>query len=266
MSDLKVVDSHFHVWNLATQNLPWLAGTDGTITHTYTFEDLEAAYGVLPGVELAGAVYVEVDCDDPLAEDGAVFDLMAHYPTIRAAMLRSRVSPYMRVPLCAAGIREPLHVDAAPTGRCLEPSFIDGLRALAAAGKPFESCNRVDELEDAYEAFAQVPEETVILNHLGNVEELTPAYCTVMRKLAELPNLYVKVSGYPTADRAYVRELLRFVRETFAADRLLYASNWPVVMMYSSLAEHMELLRAEFGDDEDFFCNNAMRAYGLALP
>ena len=35
MSDLKVIDSHFHVWNLDTQNLPWLDGTDGTITHTY---------------------------------------------------------------------------------------------------------------------------------------------------------------------------------------------------------------------------------------
>ena len=58
MSDLKVVDSHFHVWNLDTQSLPWLDGTDGTITHTYKVEDLEAEYARQAGVEFVGGVYV----------------------------------------------------------------------------------------------------------------------------------------------------------------------------------------------------------------
>lgn len=69
MSDLKVVDSHFHVWNLDTQSLPWLDGTDGTITHTYKVEDLEAEYARQAGVEFVGGVYVEVDCADHEAED-----------------------------------------------------------------------------------------------------------------------------------------------------------------------------------------------------
>ena len=64
MADLKVIDSHFHVWNLDTQNLPWLDGTDGTITHTYKVEDLEAEYARQAGVEFVGGVYVEVDCAD----------------------------------------------------------------------------------------------------------------------------------------------------------------------------------------------------------
>ena len=180
-------------------------------------------------------------------------------------MLRSDVSPWMRVPAFAAGIREPLHIDSEPKGRCLEPSFIDGLHAMAAKGLPFESCNRVNELEDAYEAFAQAPEETVILNHLGNVEELSDEYKAVMKKMASLPNLYLKVSGFPTADKKFVSDLLKFTRETFDSDKLLYASNWPVVKLYSTFDEHFSVLRDEFGDDEDFFMNNAVRAYGLKL-
>ena len=86
-----------------------------------------------------------------------------------------------------------------------------------------------------------------------------------MERMASLPNLYVKVSGYPTADAGFVAELLAFVRETFRADRLLYASNWPVVNMYSSLDEHFELVRDAFGDDKDFFMGNAVRAYGLQI-
>lgn len=265
MSDLKVIDSHFHVWNLDTQNLPWLDGTDGTITHTYKVEDLEAEYARQAGVEFVGGVYVEVDCADHEAEDKIAYDLKAAHPKMLACMLRSDVSPWMRVPAFAAGIREPLHIDSEPKGRCLEPSFIEGLHALAEKGLPFESCNRVDELEDAYEAFAQAPEETVILNHLGNVEALTPEWKDVMKKFASLPNHYMKVSGYPTADKQFVSELLKFVRATFDPKKLLYASNWPVVKLYSSFDEHFQILRDEFGDDENFFMNNAVRAYGLKI-
>ena len=265
MSDLRVVDAHFHVWDLDTQSLPWLAGTDGTITHTYTFEDLAAEYAHEAGVEFVGGVYVEVDCADREAEDRIAYDLRAAHPNVLGCMLRSDVSPWMRIPAFATGVREPLHIDSEPRGRCLEPSFIEGLRVLASRGLPFESCNRVDELEDAYEAFAQVPGETVILNHLGNVETLSVEYKAVMRKFATLPNLYVKVSGFPTADKRFVSELLGFTRETFDPTRLLYASNWPVVKLYSSFDEHFRTLRDAFSDDEDFFMNNAVRAYGLKL-
>ena len=265
MANLRVIDSHFHVWDLTRQSLPWLDGTDGTITNTYTFDQLEAEYARQPDVDFVGGVYVEVDCADALAEDEIAEALMREHPKMLACMLRSTVSPAMRVPLIAAGIREPLHIESEPRCRCLEPSFIEGLRALVAAGLPFESCNRVDELDDAYEAFSQVPEATVILNHLGNVEALTPAYRAAMQKLASLPNLYVKVSGFPTADAAFVRELLDFTRATFAPNRLLYASNWPVVQLYGSFGAHFAAVREAFGDDEDFFMNNAVRAYGLSL-
>ena len=75
----------------------------------------------------------------------------------------------------------------------------------------------------------------------------------------------MKVSGYPTADKQFVSELLKFVRATFDPKKLLYASNWPVVKLYSSFDEHFQILRDEFGDDENFFMNNAVRAYGLKI-
>lgn len=265
MSDLKVIDAHFHVWDLDMQDLPWLEGTDGTITHTYKVSDLEAEYARQAGVEFVGGVYVEVDCVDHEGEDRIAYDLMRQNDKVLACMLRSDVSPFMRVPVLATGIREPLHIDSEPRGRCLEPSFVEGLHVMARKGLPFESCNRVGELEDAYESFAQAPEETVVLNHLGNVATLNDGYKGVMRKLASLPNLYLKVSGFPTVDKEFVHELLSFTRETFAADKLLYASNWPVVKLYSTFDEHFATLRDEFGDDEDFFMNNAVRCYGLRL-
>lgn len=259
---LEIIDSHFHVWDLERQNLPWLAETSGAITHTYTIDELVSRYEAVGDVTFLGGVYVEVDSDDPQLED----EIAWGFPRDRvlALMLRSRVSPWMRVPVHATGVREPLHVPSSPRGRCLEPSFVEGLRVLADKGLPFESCNRVGELGDLYEALAQVPEETVILNHLGNVQSLDDDYRAAMRRLAMLPNLYVKVSGFPTKDRAFVDELLGFARETFSPERLLYASNWPVVELYSTFEENLVVLREAFSDDERFFKTNAMHAYGIS--
>lgn len=98
------------------------------------------------------------------------------------------------LPLGIAGVREPLHVETSPRGRCLERSFIEGLEVLADNDMIFESCNRVEELEDMYNAVSQVPQAKVVIDHCGNVTELTGNYKQAMRKLAKLPNVYCKVS------------------------------------------------------------------------
>ncbi len=85
----------------------------------------------------------------------------------------------------------------------------------------------------------------------GIVEKLDDAYKSSMEKLATLPNLYVKVSGFPTKDPTFVGELLSFIRDTFPPYKLMYASNWPVVEMYSTFAENFNVLHETFGDDEN---------------
>ncbi|MFR7349930.1 amidohydrolase family protein [Peptoniphilus sp.] len=261
----KIIDTHFHVWDLEKQDLPWLEGVDEVIKRTFTFEELLNNYNEIDGIDFIGGIYVEVDGKDPIQEDEIIYDLCKQNEKVLATMMKSKVSPTMRVPAFATGIREPLHTDDAPKGRCLEESFIEGLKNLAKKNMPFESCNRVDELEDFYKTAKSLPEETFILNHLGNVAELSEEYKSVMKKFAKLDNVYVKVSGYSTKDKEFVRDLLKFVKETFRSDRLMYASNWPVVELYSNFNENLLILLEEFKDDEDFFYNNAIRCYNLDI-
>lgn len=254
---LKVIDSHFHIWDPEVENLPWLKGMNA-INHKFTFEELEAEYAQFD-VEFLGGVYVEVDCVDHELEDKLIFE--NPNDRILARMLRSRVSPYMRVPLNATGIREPLHIDSEPRGRCAERSFIEGLEAMADKGLPFELCNRGDELADMAQAFALVPQETVIIDHMGNVPGLDETSRNALKAMAALPNSYIKTSG----DNPVNPDIVKFIRDTFAPDRLLYASNWPVVTSSSSFAKHFQLMLDIFGNDEDFFMNNAKKAYGISL-
>jgi L-rhamnose mutarotase len=172
----------------------------------------------------------------------------------------------MRLPLDIAGVREPLHIDSSPQGRCLEPDFIEGLETLAAHDLIFESCNRVEELEDLYQAALQVPQAKIVINHCGNVQVLTADYKRAMQHLASLPNVYCKVSGFATEDKQFVQSLLDFITTTFDHSRLLYASNFPVVKLYSSFDVHLACLRDYFGDDKDFFSKNAKKLYKINTP
>lgn len=257
MSQLRILDSHFHIWDPTKQVLPWLDGLD-KLNHTFTLDQLEKEYADL-GVDFLGGVYVEVDAADHELEDRLIGE--NPNPKILAKMLRVTLDPFMRVPIHATGIREPLHIPSEPRGRCLEPSFIGGLKAMAKKGMPFELCNRGEELGDMAKAFEQVPEVTVVLNHLGNVPGLDDDSCNALRAFAKLPHSYIKISG----DNPVNPDIVKFVRDTFSPDRLLFSSNWPVVKLNSSLKQHLDLMVELFGDDEDFFMNNAKKAYGIKL-
>jgi L-fuconolactonase len=260
---LEIVDSHFHIWDLDVLKLPWLDSCPA-IKRSYGMDELCKAYG-RQEVDFKGGVYVEVDCDDVLREDAYIFGL--HHPKILARSLRApHICRQMRLPAGIAGVREPLHVDSSPRGRCLEQSFIEGLETLAADDLLFESCNRTEELSDLYKTLLQVPQVKTVINHCGNVTALTAEYRETMKKLAKLPNVYCKVSGFPTADKAFVKELLDFLVDSFEPSHLIYASNFPVVGLYASFDEHLRILREYFADDADFFGKNAKKLYKINKP
>ncbi len=259
---IDIIDSHFHIWDLDRQNLPWL-NDNPSIAKSYSINEYENMYKNFDGINFLGGVYVEVDSDNPILEDEIVNEVLKSNDKILARVPRATVSPTMRIPVFANGIREPLHVPSSPKKRCLEDDFVEGIKELSKKNLSFDSCNRVEELGDLVKLMEKVPNAKVVLNHLGNVEKLDDRYKENMRALAKFPNLYVKVSGYPTEDEEFVKELLDFIKETFDSKRLMYASNWPVVEMYSSFDEHLSILLKAFGEDEDFFKNNAKECYNI---
>ena len=210
-------------------------------------------------------MYVEVDCDNAIQEDDYIFKLKSPY--ILARVMRARhLCEHMRLPIGIVGVREPLHIDSSPRGRCLERSFIQGLEVLAKQDLLFESCNRVDELEDLYNSIKQVPEAKVVINHCGNVSTLDESYKKAMTKLASLPNVYCKISGFPTDNKLFVKNLLDFISGTFDHSKLMYASNYPVVNLYSSFEDHLNCVREYFNDDLDIFSKNAKKLYKINRP
>lgn len=261
MATLQLFDSHFHVWDLDSQRLEWLGGVDEKLRRTFRFGELSQAYDQAGGVELIGALHVEADVADAAAETGLIEAMMGQEPLVKGYVAHSRLEAGMDIPDGAVGVREVLHNEDIPRGRCLEESFIDGLGELARRGLSFDACIRVEELADLYEACARVPEARVIINHCGNAQELTPEFQKSMRDLAQLPQTYCKVSGLP-AEADHVA-MFDFLAECFGTQRLMYASNWPVVALYSDFRTHLSAVREYFADDRDVFAATAQQAYRL---
>lgn len=253
---MRLVDAHFHTWDLEKQAMSWLDDESDKLQRSFTYEGLTEVYDNL-GITLAGAVHVEADADDPVLEHSLLKTRLPHTVGIVA---HAHLSADMEIPDGCCGIRDVLHVPSSPPGRCVTPDFLAGLSKLAEAGLPFDACIRVDELEDLYKACRFVPHATVVLDHLGNGQQLTPAYQKVMEKLGSLPNVYCKLSGLPAPEG---REVLSFVASVFPWSRLLYSSNWPVILTYSGVRENLALLRDTFEDSPLVFTENAVRVYNL---
>ncbi|MDB6179119.1 amidohydrolase family protein [Paracoccus sp. Z330] len=99
---------------------------------------------------------------------------------------------------------------------------------------------------------AAYPDLNVVLAHFGLPDENPdsfPAWRATMQRLARYPNLHVKLSGLPLAghrdpgrDQTMTRDHLNVMLDLFAANRLLYASNWPVATAMASPAYWRDLL------------------------
>lgn len=265
MSPLKIIDSHFHVWDLQQQTLDWLNASDdvATLRRSFSIEELVDEYRKVPDVALEGLIHVEADTTDSSVEDHKILTLMEQVPALIGAVTHKRLTETISVASDFVGVREVLHNSDIPRGRCLQDSFLQGLEALASQNTVFEAVIREEELSDLYQACAAVPKAVVALNHCGNVSRLDHQYIQAIESLAALPNVYCKISGLPADQPQFSQKVLGLLESTFSRERLLYASNWPVVKLNSSVQENLELLRSFFGDDADVFSRNAQHVYKL---
>ena len=77
MTDLPIIDTHQHLWDLTKFKLPWLTGDEGkALGRSYVTKDYKEA---VAGLNVVKTVYMEVDVDPSQqdAEAEYVIDLCA---------------------------------------------------------------------------------------------------------------------------------------------------------------------------------------------
>jgi L-fuconolactonase len=235
-----VVDSHVHVWDPAQFDYAWLKN-DAALNRPFLPQNLPHSSD-----NIGGAVFVQADCreEQALKEVDWVNGLAPDWPELSAIVAFAPVGrgdevvrdleQLVQRPL-VRGVRQLLQdVDES---FILSMQTIAGARRVAHAGLTFDACVRFWQLDTLAEFARQVPELSIVLDHMGKppvAEGTLDPWSGAMRNLAGLPNVVVKLSG-AGAEAAPGRPLegqaLPFIQETlqiFGPERCMIGSDWPV--------------------------------------
>lgn len=299
LQDLRIVDAHHHLWNLDENRYPWLTdrittrvcGEYSAIRKNYLLEDF---FRDAAEVNLVKSVHVQAEHDhsDPVRETRWL-QAIADRPDSRGfphgivayADLSSPGAAEVLERHCECanvrGIRQMLH-EAMVDPERPAPSLFENAAwrrnfpLLETFGLSFDLQVYHQQMEDARALVLEHPKIQFVLTHTGQPaqrdEEGIAGWRRGMRRLAELPNICVKISGAGMFDREWTVESLRpFVLgtiEIFSPGRCIFASNFPVDGMmsgYTRLWAAYADLTAGFtaNERERMFAGNAERVYRI---
>jgi len=293
-----ILDTHQHLWDLSRFQLPWVDGVD-PLNRSFLVEDYLAA---VEGLQVTGTVYMEVDVtpEQRYEEADYVSALSADdLQVMRAAVVAGRpgsdefgedIRRYSAA-RHIRGVRQVLHGPDTPQGTCLQPEFVEDVRALGKAGLSFDVCLRPAEIADAVALAEACPDTLLILDHCGNadpylvaeqntqIEQDNPFSHTAaqwlrdMETLGSKQNVVCKVSGIVArAQEGWSAQTLAptvdHCLDAFGPDRVVFGGDWPVCTLGASYAEWATALRqiiASRPDEEQvkLLHDNAVRIYRL---
>jgi L-fuconolactonase len=247
-----VIDTHHHFWRTAAQEQPWRSPT-----HTALAVDFEPA-DLAPLLNASGVdatVLVEsVDTpeeNDRLVAYAAAFPQVAGIvgwlPLADSAMARAELARVDRARWCGVRClvaREPLD--------WLDPGL---MATLAATDLAWDVVPVTDaQVEAVVELARQVPELRIVVDHLARPPLETgdlDGWAVRLDALAASPNVALKLSigvdllaSWQRWDAAAIAPAVARAVAAFGPERLMLASNWPVVTLRADYATALRDLDA----------------------
>lgn len=251
---MKIIDPHIHLFDLQKGQYTWLISQNAPfwpdkslISRNFDEQNLN-----LPApLQLCGFVHIEAGFDNsqPWREiewleqtctlpfkSVACIDLTAPFDKFRSSLDK----------LC--GFRSTIGVRHIFDEKALEILACDGLEdkfnSLADRDIHFElqmSINDTEAVDALMLLLQKVPNTRVVVNHAGFPPYALANECLNWRlwqdnlsKLATLPNIYIKCSGFEMTERDYgtpwQRNVVMACVELFGLHRVMMASNFPLCL------------------------------------
>jgi predicted TIM-barrel fold metal-dependent hydrolase len=270
---IPIIDAHHHIWR--QNDLTWLKGPmQPRIFGPY--EPIRRDYPIaeylsdIAGTGVVASVYCQTNwppkgeltevewVDAESKKSNGVLQGMTAYCNLLAEDAPEMLVAEAKASKLVRGIRMQLHWHENPLYRFAprpdlmhEPLFRKNLAKLQDHGWLFELQVFTSQMKDAAQLIADFPAINFVLLHAGMLEDLSSAgrkaWREGMQRLAQLPNLYVKLSGFGTfihrVDQAHIADIALPTIEMFGAQRCVFGSNFPIEKLWSHYAELIDAYR-----------------------
>jgi predicted TIM-barrel fold metal-dependent hydrolase len=279
---ISILDTHQHLIYPERFPYSWTNGLPALAGKAFRYEDYLRA---VEGCGVAGTIFMETAPDDPhyRGEVAHVLELSRKPGSLIRGMvasgrpeestfqawIESLPRPFV------VGIRRILHVE--PDDLPQREPFISNVKLLERHKLTFDLCVLPRQLPQGTELARKCPGVQFILDHCGIPDVagngLDPWRARI-REIAALPNVACKLSGVlayckpGNATLDAIRPFIDYAIECFGPDRLVWGSDWPVVLLASNVKTWVQITRTLLGDlDPDaqkkILHDNAVRIYGL---
>ena len=305
--DMPIIDAHMHVWDPTRNYHPWLCdepmiafryGDYAAIRRPYLPAEHLMAAGKAHRV--MGCVYMEAEWarGDALKEVRWVEETAREtgWPNVMIAQawldqddiaeqLATLCEPRTPRDNLVMGIRhkpaalerlDPRLATHAMPGSLRCPRYQYGVSEVARRGLIFELQVPWWHLEELLPLLDRHPEMPVVINHAGVPGDRHPdtlrQWSRALAKVAAWPQVMIKFSGLGIAGQSWRlednREVFAIVLRHFGVHRVMFASNFPVdglVTSLDTLLQAFKDLSRSLSPEHrlKLFCDNAVRRYRL---
>ncbi|WP_142683348.1 amidohydrolase family protein [Chitinophaga polysaccharea] len=274
-----VIDAHQHFWQYDPVRHAWIDESMQVIRRDFYPEDLAP---VLAGNGVHGCIAVQADqsADETafllaLADKHDFIKGVVGWADLRAANISEQLEQYAAYPKLK-GFRH--IVQGEPDNRfILGEHFCRGIKALQQHQFTYDILVYPKQLPAVEEFVQQFPEQALIIDHLAKPDikagELD-AWAAHMRRIAQSPNVYCKLSGMVTEadwqhwEPGHFQPFMEVALEAFGAGRLVYGSDWPVCLVAAKYRKVKELVTdfistLSISEQEQIMGGNARSFYHL---
>jgi L-fuconolactonase len=269
-----IIDTHIHLFDTERpQGVPWPA-KDNAILYKPAlparYRKLVEPLGITGAIELECSTWLEDNqwVLDVAAKDkiivGTVGNLEPGKPDFRKNLDRFHKNPLF------LGIRYGNLWDRNLGTELSNKTFVDDLKALAAAGLVLDTANPNAALVDsALRTSDLIPNLRIVMDHLPQMDPKD----TRIDEFRRRPQIYVKISevlrrvdGKVPTDLAFYRDRIDRIFDVFGENRVLYGSDWPNSDQWGDYATVFHLVHEYFSAKgktvaEKYFWKNSVQAY-----
>ena len=258
-----MIDAHQHFWRYDAAEYDWIDASMRALKRDFLPE--EASRVMTPhGVTGTIAVQARQSHDETewlieLASGDSLIRGVVGWIDLQADDVERQLERVGQEP-CVVGVRHV--VQAEPDGFMDRPAFRRGVAALARYDLVYDILVYQRQMAEATRFAAALPDQRMVLDHLGKPDIRGGAFADWRRQLAAtaaLPHVWCKLSGLVTeADwhawtPAQLRPYLDAALDAFGPARVMFGSDWPVCTVAASYEQVVALVRdaiAEYSDDE----------------